>query len=73
MLEHTAFYDFKLNGIIVYSRARWVENGGKKIFFFSSLEKRDKISNTVDAKISNTVNELSTEESHILKTSMIFY
>ena len=40
-------YDFKLQGIIVRSRARWVENGEKSTKCFLNLEKRHKESNVI--------------------------
>ena len=40
-------YDFKLKGLIVRSRARWVEHGEKSTKYFFNLERRNKVYNTI--------------------------
>lgn len=41
-----AFYDEKLNGVIIRARARWHEHGEKSSKYFLNLEKRNHIKKT---------------------------
>lgn len=40
-------YEYKIEGIIVRSRARWVEQGEKSTAYFLNLEKRNKKYNVI--------------------------
>ena len=42
-LEH--FYEEKLQGIIIRTRARWCEHGEKSTKYFLNLEKRNHVKN----------------------------
>ena len=42
-----SIYSYKINGIIVRSRARWVEDGERSTSYFLNLEKRHKSSNVI--------------------------
>lgn len=45
--ELLLYYDQKLQGTIIRSRARWVEQGEKSTSYFLNLEKRNKCNNTI--------------------------
>lgn len=51
--ELDLIYDFKLHGIIIRSRARWVEQGEKNTAYFLNLEKRNKTNNTIFKLLDN--------------------
>ena len=69
-LDH--FYDFKLNGIIIRSRARLVEEGEKNTKYFLGLEKRNKISSTINELIT-AENKVLTDPEDILLEGKKFY
>ncbi|KAJ8018114.1 hypothetical protein HOLleu_44073 [Holothuria leucospilota] len=56
-------YKHKLEGIIVRSRARWVESGEKNSRYFLNLERRN--------KVNNTINKLNTGTGYITKNDDI--
>ncbi|KAJ8033626.1 hypothetical protein HOLleu_23935 [Holothuria leucospilota] len=45
--ELLLYYDQKLQGTIIRSRARWVEQGERNTRYFLNLEKRNKSNNTI--------------------------
>ena len=66
------FYDFKLQGIFVRSRARWVEEGEKNTKYFLNLEKRNKLHNTIK-EIINDDNVTIYDPKEILNEAYNFY
>ena len=70
--ELLLYYDYKLQGTIIRSRARWVEEGEKNSKYFLNLEKRNRTSNAI-FKIQNTKGELLVENKLILKEIKGFY
>ena len=69
-LQH--LYDFKLKGLVVRSRARWVEHGEKSTKYFLNLEKRNKAINTI-FQIKKSDGNLSKNNDEILRELKLFY
>lgn len=67
-----AIYDFKIRGIIVRSRARWVEEGERNTNYFLNLEKRNKSYNVIRKLIGNDGREIFENQS-ILDELTHFY
>ena len=65
-------YDYKLKGIIIRSRARWVEEGEKNSSYFLSLEKRNKAIGTIN-EIFTADNNLLSDPNDILREAKSFY
>lgn len=70
--ETLQLYNFKLKGIQIRSRARWVEDGEKNGKYFLNLEKRHKTQNTVDFT-TKTNGSLITSNEGILNEFYQFY
>ena len=70
-LELEEIYDKKVNGIILRSKARWVEGGEKNSKYFANLEKRN-----YESKIIHKLNindTIITDPKDILNEQMKFY
>ena len=65
-------YDLKLQGIIVRSRARWVENGEKATKYFLNLEKRNKSSKVI-RKLKKENGEYLTNSRDVLEELRHYY
>ncbi|KAJ8038829.1 LINE-1 retrotransposable element ORF2 protein [Holothuria leucospilota] len=65
-------YEYKIEGIIVRSRARWVEQGEKSTAYFLNLEKRNKKYNVIQ-KLKAADGEEVAEGPQILKELGNFY
>ena len=70
--ELLLYYDHKLRGTIVRSRARWVEQGEKNTSYFLNLEKRNKSNNTI-YKIKGSDGNICTDSNTILNEIKYFY
>ncbi|KAJ8023563.1 hypothetical protein HOLleu_36036 [Holothuria leucospilota] len=70
--ELLLYYNYKLQGTIIRSRARWVEEGEKNSKYFLNLEKINRTSNAI-FKIRNAVGELLIENKLILNEIKEFY
>ena len=70
--ELLVYYNYKLQGTIIRSRARWVEEGEKNSKYFLNLEKRNRTSNAI-FKIRNATGELLVENKLILNEIKEFY
>lgn len=66
------YYDHKLQGTIIRSRARWVEEGEKNTSYFLSLEKRNRSNNTIH-EIKDTNGIACSESNTILREIKRFY
>ena len=68
-LEH--IYDYKLNGIFIRSRARWIEEGEKNTRYFLSMEKRNRATNNISSLV---INGNTISDRHlILDQAKLFY
>lgn len=65
-------YDFKLKGIIIRSRARWVEEGEKNTKYFLGLEKRNKINNSINELITDDNLKLNTPNAILLEAERFY-
>ena len=69
--ELEALYDKKVEGIIIRSRVRWHEHGGKNSKYFLNLEKRDSIKKHIrELHVSGTI---STNPFEIMDAQNRFY
>ena len=66
------YYNLKLQGTIIRSRARWVEEGEKSTKYFLNLENRNKVNNSIH-NIKNDNGMCITERSGILEEIKSFY
>ena len=62
----------ELEGLLIRTRSRWIEDGEKPTKYFCSLEKRNFINKTVTRIVKDDGNEV-TEQSEILKEIRTFY
>ncbi|KAJ8019198.1 hypothetical protein HOLleu_42370 [Holothuria leucospilota] len=67
-----SYLDYKLQGTIIRSRARWVEDGEKNSKYFLSLEKRNKINNKISNLLKPNGDVVDNEET-ILQEIRNFY
>lgn len=65
-------YNYKLQGTIIRSRARWVEEGEKNTKYFLNLEKRNKSLNSIHA-LKNAEGDLISSNDEILLQIKNFY
>ena len=70
--ELDELYDYKLRGIFIRSRARWIESGEKSTRYFLNLERRNKTANSV-TKLKNDNDIVLTEKDSILNELYMFY
>ena len=65
MTKKTALQEIrsdKLNGVLIRSRARWIEKGEKPSQYFCSLENRNFVSKSMNSLISQNGEEISESE-----------
>ena len=67
-----SYYDYKLQGTIIRSRVRWVEEGEKNTKYFLNLEKRTKELNHI-RKLSGPENRILNDGDDILREIRRFY
>ena len=65
-------YENKLAGIIIRSRAQWVESGERNTKYFLNLEKRNKTNNVIH-KLKTANDNVVTKNIHILSELREFY
>ncbi|KAJ8047357.1 hypothetical protein HOLleu_06338 [Holothuria leucospilota] len=66
------YYEYKLKGTMIRSRARWVEDGEKNSKYFFNLEKRNKALNSI-LKLEKSNGIFLTERNGILEEIRNFY
>ena len=69
--ELETIYNIKVQGLILRSKARWVENGEKNSKYFANLEKRNFQSRIIHKL--NVDGKLITDPNNILKEEMKYY